>query len=65
MTLAPGASAEVRFTVTPEMLAKYGRDWRGGRRVWPDLDPAANPDRLFIVQNEGQALGQEASDAAG
>jgi beta-glucosidase len=54
--LAPGESAQVSFTVTPEMLAKYGRDWQAGRKVWPDLDPAANPDRLFIVQNEGQAL---------
>lgn len=54
--LAPGESAELSFTVTPAMLAKYGRDWRAGRKVWPDLDPAANPDRLFIVQNEGQAL---------
>jgi hypothetical protein len=38
------------------MLEKYGLDWTAGRRVWPDADPAANPDRLFIVQNEGQAL---------
>lgn len=56
VTLAPGETAEVSFSVTPEMLAKYGRDWREGRKVWPDADPAANPDRLFLVQNEGQAL---------
>lgn len=56
VTLAPGESATVSFTVTPAMLAKYGRDWRAGRRVWPDADPAANPDRLFIVQHEGEAL---------
>jgi beta-glucosidase len=56
VTLAPGASAAVSFTVTPAMLEKYGLDWTAGRRVWPDADPAANPDRLFIVQNEGQAL---------
>ena len=55
-TLAPGASATLAFTVTPAMLAKYGRDPDAGRRVWPDSDPAANPDRLFLVQNEGQAL---------
>ena len=52
VTLAPGETAEVSFSVTPEMLAKYGRDWREGRKVWPDADPAANPDRLFLVQNE-------------
>lgn len=56
VTLAPGESETVTFTVTPDMLAKYGRDWTAGRRVWPDADPAENPDRLFIVQNEGQAL---------
>ena len=56
VTLAPGETAEVSFIVTTAMLAKYGRDWRAGRRVWPDSDPAANPDRLFLVQNEGQAL---------
>ncbi len=54
--LAPGETATVRFTVTPAMLAKYGRDWQAGRRVWPDREPAENPDRLFIVQHEGQAL---------
>lgn len=56
VTLAPGESATVSFTVTPDMLAKYGRDWREGRQVWPDRDPAANPDRLFIVRHEGEAL---------
>ncbi|MFT3973241.1 MAG: glycoside hydrolase family 3 C-terminal domain-containing protein [Amaricoccus sp.] len=56
VTLAAGESAEVRFTVTPAMLAKYGRDWRTGRQPWPDSAPGLNPDRLFIVQNEGQAL---------
>ena len=30
VTLAPGESATVTFTVTPEMLAKYGRDWEAG-----------------------------------
>ena len=44
------------FTVAPEMLAKYGRDPDAGRRVWPDRNPAENPDRLFLVQHEGQAL---------
>ena len=38
------------------MLAKYGRDPEAGRRVWPDRNPAENPDRLFLVQHEGQAL---------
>ena len=38
------------------MLAKYGRDPHAGPRVWSDRDPAANPDRLFLVQHEGQAL---------
>ena len=38
------------------MLAKYGRDPEAGPRVWPDRDPAENPDRLFLVQHEGQAL---------
>ena len=56
VTLEPGESAALSFAVTPQMLAKYGRDPEGGRRVWPDRDPAANPDRLFIVQHEGQAL---------
>lgn len=56
VTLAPGESTTVTFTVTPEMLAKYGRDREAGRRVWPDREPAENPDRLFIVQHEGQAL---------
>jgi len=56
VTLEPGQSARVSFTVTPGMLAKYGRDPDAGRRLWPDRDPAANPDRLFLVQNEGQAL---------
>jgi hypothetical protein len=44
------------FPVTAEMLAKYGRDLDAGPRVWPDADPEANPDRLFLVQHEGQAL---------
>ena len=56
VTLEPGESAALSFAVTPQMLAKYGRDPEGGRRVWPDRDPAANPDRLFVVQHEGQAL---------
>ena len=56
VTLAPGESATLTFTVTPEMLAKYGRDPEAGRRVWPDRNPAENPDRLFLVQHEGQAL---------
>jgi hypothetical protein len=56
VTLDPGASAVLEFTVAPDMLAKYGRDPDAGRRVWPDRDPAANPDRLFLVQHEGQAL---------
>lgn len=56
VTLEPGASATLAFAVTPEMLAKYGRDAAAGPRVWPDRDPAANPDRLFLVQHEGQAL---------
>ena len=56
VTLAPGESATVTFTVTPAMLAKYGRDWEAGRRVWPDGDPGANPDRLYLVQHEGEAL---------
>ncbi|HVH03559.1 MAG TPA: glycoside hydrolase family 3 C-terminal domain-containing protein [Amaricoccus sp.] len=55
-TLAPGESATLAFTVTAQMLAKYGRDPDAGRRLWPDRDPAANPDRLFLVQHEGQAL---------
>lgn len=56
VTLDPGASAELSFPVTPAMLAKPGRDPRAGPRVWVDRDPAANPDRLFLVQHEGQAL---------
>ena len=56
VTLDPGESATLAFTVTPEMLAKYGRDPDAGRRVWPDRNPAENPDRLFLVQHEGQAL---------
>ena len=56
VTLAPGQSETLTFTVAPEMLAKYGRDADAGRRVWPDRDPAENPDRLFLVQHEGQAL---------
>jgi beta-glucosidase len=55
-TLAPGESTTLTFTVTPAMLAKYGRDPEAGPRVWPDRDPAENPDRLFLVQHEGQAL---------
>ena len=55
-TLDPGESATLAFTVTPEMLAKYGRNPDAGRRVWPDRNPAENPDRLFLVQHEGQAL---------
>ena len=55
-TLAPGESTVLHFAVTPAMLAKYGRDPEAGPRVWPDRDPAANPDRLFLVQHEGQAL---------
>jgi beta-glucosidase len=56
VALDPGDSAVLSFTVTPEMLAKHGRDPEAGRRVWPDRDPAENPDRLFLVQHEGQAL---------
>jgi beta-glucosidase len=56
VTLEPGASAVLSFAVTPAMLARYGRDPAEGRRVWPDRDPSANPDRLFLVQHEGQAL---------
>jgi beta-glucosidase len=55
-TLAPGESTTLSFTVAPGMLARYGRDTDAGPRVWPDRDPAANPDRLFLVQHEGQAL---------
>ncbi|HYI04513.1 MAG TPA: glycoside hydrolase family 3 C-terminal domain-containing protein, partial [Reyranella sp.] len=55
-TLAPGESATLSFTVSPGMLARYGRDPDAGRRVWSDRDPAENPDRLFLVQHEGQAL---------
>ncbi len=55
-TLEPGESATLSFTVTPGMLAKYGRDPEAGRRVWPDRNPHENPDRLFLVQHEGQAL---------
>lgn len=55
-TLEPGASTTLAFTVTPDMLAKYGRNPDDGRRVWPDWNPDANPDRLFVVQHEGQAL---------
>lgn len=57
VTLEPGASEVLTFTVAAGMLAKHGREAAGGRRVWPDRDPAANPDRLFLVQHEGQALG--------
>ena len=56
VTLAPGESATVSFTVTAAMLAKYGRDLEAGPRVWPDRDPSVTCDRLFIVQHEGQAL---------
>ena len=56
VTLDPGGVRVVTFTVAPGMLAKYGRDAEAGRRVWPDRDPAENPDRLFLVQHEGQAL---------
>lgn len=56
VTLEPGESATVDFTITPDMLAKYGRDVQAGRRVWPDRSPAENPDRIFVVQHEGQAL---------
>jgi beta-glucosidase len=56
VTLDPGESTVVEFTVTALMLARYGRDPAAGPRVWPDRDPAANPDRLFLVQHEGQAL---------
>ena len=55
-TLAPGEATTLSFTVTPAMLAKYGRDSEAGPRVWPDRDPAQNLDRLFLVQHEGQAL---------
>ncbi len=54
--LEPGQSATLSFTVTPDMLAKYGRHPEAGRRVLPDRDPALNPDRLFLVQHEGQAM---------
>lgn len=56
VTLDPGASAMLTFPITPGLLAKYGRDVARGPRVWPDSDPARNPDRLFLVQHEGQAL---------
>ncbi len=56
VTLEPGASAVLDFEVTAAMLAKHGGDIEAGPRVWPDADPAANPDRLFLVQHEGQAL---------
>jgi beta-glucosidase len=56
VTLGPGESATLAFTVTADMLAKYGRDPDAGRRAWPDRNPAENPDRLFLVQHEGQAL---------
>ncbi len=56
VTLAPGEAAVLSFAVAPGMLAKYGRDPEAGRRVWPDRNPAENPDRLFLVQHEGQAL---------
>jgi beta-glucosidase len=56
VTLAPGEWSTLAFSVAPEMLAKYGRDPGAGRRVWPDRNPAENPDRLFLVQHEGQAL---------
>lgn len=56
VTLEPGGTATLSFTVTPEMLAKHGRDPDAGRRVWPDRTPSENPDRLFLVQHEGQAL---------
>ena len=56
VTLEPGDSAVLSFAVTPVMLAKYGRVPDAGPRVWPDRDPAENPDRLFLVQHEGHAL---------
>jgi hypothetical protein len=56
VTLAPGEWSTLAFSVAPGMLAKYGRDPEAGRRVWPDRNPAENPDRLFLVQHEGQAL---------
>jgi beta-glucosidase len=56
VSLDPGASATLTFEVAPGMLAKYGREVGAGPRVWPDSDPAENPDRLFLVQHEGQAL---------
>lgn len=55
-TLAPGESATLEFNVTADMLARYGRDPDAGARVWPDRDPFANPDRLFLVRHEGEAL---------
>ena len=56
VTLEPGATAELAFPVTATMLAKYGRDAAAGPQVWPDRNPGENPDRLFVVQHEGQAL---------
>ena len=56
VTLGPGESAVLAFEVTAQMLARHGADLAAGPRVWPDADPAANPDRLFLVQHEGQAL---------
>ncbi|PZQ45817.1 MAG: hypothetical protein DI556_21975 [Rhodovulum sulfidophilum] len=55
-TLDPGESTVLSFTVTPGMLAKLGRDAAAGPRVWPDRAPSENPDRLFLVRHEGEAL---------
>ena len=54
--LEPGDSAILSFVVAPSMLARYGRNPDDGPRVWPDRNPQENPDRLFLVQHEGQAL---------
>ena len=43
VTLDPGESATLTFTVTPAMLAKYGRDPEAGPRVWPDREPGGEP----------------------
>jgi beta-glucosidase len=56
VTLDPGETATLAFTVTADMLAKCGRDPDAGRKVWPDRVPEENPDRLFIVRHEGEAL---------
>jgi beta-glucosidase len=49
--LEPGEKKVLAFTVTPAMLAQYGRDLAEGMRPRPD----PHPNYLFLVRHAGEA----------